>query len=69
MTNTKNIKKYNCDQINLINANNDAKNDLSDVINTITLTSSISSLSSLANETLEFSTIKNRNLLKNYEKI
>jgi hypothetical protein len=63
------IRKENIEQIDMVNVKEKDKTDFSDIIDTLTLTSAISTLSSLAGETLEFSTMKNKNLLKDYEKI
>lgn len=63
------IRKENIEQINMTKVEEKEKTEFSDIINTINLTSAISALSTLSSETLEFSTIKNKNLLKDYEKI
>jgi len=63
------IKKKNKEQIEKINVEKKEKTDFSDVAATMTLTSAISSLSTLTSETLEFSSMKNKNLLKDFEKL
>lgn len=63
------IKKKNKEQAEKINAEKKEKTDFSDVAGTMTLTSAISSLSTLTSETLEFSSMKNKNLLKDFEKL
>lgn len=63
------IKRRKKDQINKIKFEKKEKTDFSDVAGTMTLTSAISSLSTLTSETLEFSSMKNKNLLKDFEKL
>ncbi len=63
------IKKRNKEQIQKIKVGKKDKTDFSDVGGTMTLTSGISSLSTLTSETLEFSSMKNKNLLKDFEKL
>lgn len=63
------MKKRNKEQIEKINVEKKEKTDFSDVAGTMTLTSAISSLSTLTSETLEFSSMKNKNLLKDFEKL
>lgn len=63
------IKKKNKEQIEKINVEKKDKTEISDVAGTMALTSAISSLSTLTNETLEFSSMKNKNLLKDFEKL
>lgn len=45
------------------------KKDIEDVLEGLTLSSSIASLEELSSETLEFSTMKHKELLKDYEKL
>jgi uncharacterized membrane protein len=63
------IKKKNKEQIEKKNFEKKEKTEISDVAGTMTLTSAISSLSTLTSETLEFSSMKNKNLLKDFEKL
>lgn len=63
------IKKKNKEQIQKIKVEKKDETDFSDVVGTMTLTSAISSLSTLTSETLEFSSMKNKNLLKDFEKL
>lgn len=63
------IRNENIGQFDMANVKDKDKTDFSDMIDTLTLASAVSTLSSLASETLEFNTIKNKNLLKDYEKI
>ncbi len=63
------IRNENIEQIDMTNVNKKVKTDFSDVIDTLTLASAIATLPTLASESLEFSTVKNKNLLKDYEKI
>ena len=63
------IKKKNKKRLEKINVEKKEKTDFSDLVGTMTLTSAIASLSTLTNETLEFSSMKNKNLLKDFEKL
>lgn len=63
------IRNENIEHIKMAKVEEKDNSDFSDILNTMALTSAISALSSLSSETLEFSTIKNKNLLRDYEKI